>query len=129
MLDLKFVRDNPDVVREGLRKRGADPALVDRVIEADRRRRGFVKDVERLRAEQNRVSAEIPKLSGEEKTRRIVQMREVSTRLKGLEPDLRTAEEALHAALLRLPNLLHPSLPAVVIPAPNIAGRTGAGGG
>src|SRR3972149_4933596 len=124
MLDLKFVRDNPDVVREGLGRRGADPALVDRVIEADRRRRDFVKDVERLRAEQNRVSAEIPKLSGEEKTRRIVQMREVSTRLKGLEPDLRTAEEALHAALLRLPNLLHPSVPAGVDPANNIVLRT-----
>ena len=124
MLDLKFVRDNPDVVREGLRRRGADPALADRVLEADRRRREFVQDVERLRAEQNRVSAEIPKLSGEEKTRRIAEMREVSTRLKGLEPDLRTAEDALHTALLRLPNLPHPSVPAGADPADNVVVRT-----
>ncbi len=124
MLELKFVRDNPDAVREGLRKRGADPALVDRVLEADRRRRGFVQDVERLRAEQNRVSAEIPKLSGEEKTRRIAEMREVSARLKGLEPDLKSAEETLHNALLRLPNLPHPSVPAGVDPADNIVVRT-----
>ena len=124
MLDLKLVRDNPDAVREGLRKRGAEPTLVDRVLEADRRRRDFVQDVERLRAEQNRVSAEIPKLSGEEKTRRIAAMREVSSRLKGLEPDLRTAEEALHTALLRLPNLPHSSVPAGVDPADNIVVRT-----
>src|SRR3989337_849474 len=108
MLDLKFVRDKPDTVREGLGRRGADPALVDRVLEADQRRREFVQDVERLRAEQNRFSAELPKLSGDEKTRRITEMREVSHRLKGLEPDLRTADDALHTALLRLPNLPHP---------------------
>src|SRR3972149_5054885 len=124
MLDLKLGRDNPDAVREGLRKRGAEPALVDRVLEADRRRGAFVQDVERLRAEQNRGSAEIPKLSGEEKPRRIAEMREVSSRLKGLEPDLRTAEEALHTALLRLPNLPHPSVPAGVDPADNIVVRT-----
>src|SRR3990172_2346798 len=124
MLDLKLVRDNPDAVREGLRKRGAEPALVDAVIEADRARRELVQSVEGLRAEQNRVSAEIPKLSGEEKTRRITEMREVSGRLKGLEPDLRAADDVLRTALLRLPNLPHPSVPAGVDPADNIVVRT-----
>jgi seryl-tRNA synthetase len=124
MLDLKLVRDNPEVVRTGLRRRGADPALVDAVLEADRTRRALVHDVERLRAEQNRVSAEIPRLSGEEKTRRIAEMREVSTRLKSLEPDLRSADEALHTALLRLPNLPHPSVPAGAGPVHNVVVRT-----
>jgi seryl-tRNA synthetase len=124
MLDLKFVRDNPDTVREGLRRRGADPVLVDGVLEADRRRRELVQDVERLRAEQNRVSAEIPRLSGEEKSRRITEMREVSSRLKSLAPDLRGAEEALHEAMLRLPNIPHPSVPAGADPADNIIVRT-----
>lgn len=124
MLDLKLVRDNPDVVRDGLRRRGADPVLVDDVLEADRRRRELVQEVERLRAEQNRVSAEIPKLSGEQKTRPIIQMREVSTRLKSLQPDLRSADEVLHTALLRLPNLPHPSVPAGANPADNVVVRT-----
>jgi len=124
MLDLKFVRDNPDMVRDGLRRRGADPALVDHVLDADRHRRELVQDVERLRAEQNRVSAEIPKLSGEEKTRRIAGTREVSTRLKSLEPDLRRADEALHEALLRLPNIPHPSVPAGSEPANNVVVRS-----
>ena len=124
MLDLKLVRDNPEAVRDGLRRRGTDPALVDAVLEADRARRELVQSVERLRAEQNRVSAEIPKLSGEEKTRRITEMREVSSRLKGLEPDLKAADDTLRNALLRLPNLPHPSVPAGVDPADNIVLRT-----
>src|SRR3990172_2007733 len=124
MLDLKLVRDNPEAVRDGLRRRGTDPALVDAVLEADRARRELVQNVERLRAEQNRVSAEIPKLSGEEKTRRITEMREVSSRLKGLEPDLKAADDTLRNALLRLPNLPHPSVPAGVDPADNIVLRT-----
>jgi seryl-tRNA synthetase len=124
MLDLKLVRDDSDTVRDGLRRRGADPTLVDAVLEADRRRRELVQEVERFRAEQNRVSAEIPRLSGEEKTRRIAEMREVSTRLKSLEPDLRSADEVLHTALLRLPNLPHPSVPAGADPADNVVVRT-----
>jgi seryl-tRNA synthetase len=124
MLDLKFVRDHPDAVREGLRRRGADPALVDGVHEADRRRRDLVRDVEQLRAVQNRVSAEIPKLTGDQRTRRISEMREVSNRVKSLEPDLRSAEDALHTALLRLPNVPHPSVPAGVDPSDNIVVRT-----
>src|SRR3990172_10663914 len=109
MLALKLTRDNPDMVRAGLRRRGVDFTLVDRALEADRRRRELVQEVERLRAEQNRVSAEIPKLSGAGKQARIGEMREVAARIKGLEPDLKVAEEALSAILLLFPNLPHAS--------------------
>lgn len=124
MLDLKLIRDNPDMVRAGLRKRGADPGLVDRALEADRRRRELVQEVERLRAEQNRVSAEIPKLSGEGKQARIAEMREVASRIKSLEPDLKVAEDALNAILLLFPNLPHESVPAGVDPSANVVVRT-----
>src|SRR5436853_580186 len=59
MLDLKLIRDNPEFVKAGIRKKQRDPALVDRVLEIDRRRREVVQEVERLRAEQNRASGEI----------------------------------------------------------------------
>jgi len=124
MLDLKLIRDNPDLVRSGLRKRGVDPALVDRVLEADRRRRELVQEVERLRAEQNRVSSEIPKLAGEDKTRRIAEMREVAGRVKSLEPDLKAAEEALTRILLLLPNVPHESVPAGTEASANVTLRT-----
>ena len=64
MLDLKLIRDNPEFVKAGIRKKQRDPALVDRVLEIDRRRREVVQEVERLRAEQNRASGEIAKLTG-----------------------------------------------------------------
>jgi len=112
MLDLKLIRDNPDLVRAGLRKKNADPGLVDRVLEIDRRRRDLIQHVEALRAEQNQASAGIPRLSGEERIRRITAMRELSERLKTLEPDLKAIEDDLQRALLLLPNLPHATVPA-----------------
>jgi seryl-tRNA synthetase len=111
MLDLKLIRDNPDLVRAGLRKRGADPVLVDRVLDADRKRRELVAEVERLRAEQNRVSAEIPKLADRSRQARIAEMREVAAKIKALEPDLAAAEETRDGILLLFPNLPHDSVP------------------
>src|SRR5439155_220474 len=87
MLDLKLIRDNPEFVKAGIRKKQRDPALVDRVLEIDRRRREVVQEVERLRAEQNRASGEIAKLTGAAREQRIAGMREISSSLKTLEPE------------------------------------------
>lgn len=124
MLDLKFIRDNPDLVRAGLRKKQADAALVDRVLAIDRQRRELIQEVERLRAEQNRVSATIPKLSGDEKAQRIAEMREVAGRLKSLEPELKGVEEELQRVLLTLPNLPHASVPPGKDPSENVPLRS-----
>lgn len=111
MLDLKLVRENPELVKAGMRKKHRDPSLVDRTLEIDRRRRELVQEVERLRAEQNRASGEIAKLRGADRERRIAAMRDVSARLKALEPELREAEAALTRMALELPNLPHESVP------------------
>lgn len=111
MLDLKVIRDNPELVRAGLRKKHRDAGLVDQVLELDRRRRQMVQEVERLRTEQNRGSAEIAKLTGEARGRRIAEMREVADRLKALEPDLKAIEEDLDHVVRTLPNLPHESVP------------------
>lgn len=111
MLDLKFIRENSDLVRAGVRKKHRDVSLVDQVLEVDRRRREAVQEVERLRAEQNRASGEIPKLAAQARETRIGQMREVSTRLKALEPVLKELEAELNELLLGMPNLPHESVP------------------
>jgi seryl-tRNA synthetase len=111
MMDLKLIRENPELVRAGLRKKGRDPGLVDIVLDIDRRRREQLGEVERLRAEQNRASGEIAALHGVDKTARISQMREVSARLKTLEPVLKEVEDELTRALLDIPNLPHESVP------------------
>lgn len=124
MLDLKLVRDNPEFVKAGIRKKHRDPALVDRILEIDRQRRELMQDVERLRAEQNRASGEMVTLTGKVREQRIAAMREVSTRLKSLEPKLREAEESLQRAALELPNLPHDSVPPGTSAAENVFVRS-----
>lgn len=111
MLDLKLIRDNPDLVRAGVRKKHRDAALVDRILEIDRARRDLIQEVERLRAEQNKASGEIARATSDARERRIVEMRETSSRIKSLEPELKQLEVKLERALLELPNLPHESVP------------------
>ena len=106
MLDLNLIRREPERVKEGLRKRGDDPALVDRVLELDARRRELLKQVEAMRAERNRVSKEIARLRDPEaRNAKIAAMRALGDELKTLEQQLREVEDRLHEQLAWLPNL------------------------
>ncbi|HKV44035.1 MAG TPA: serine--tRNA ligase [bacterium] len=111
MVDLKLIREQPDLFRAGLRKKRADPGLVDRALDADRRRRELVQQVEALRAAQNRASQEIPNLSGAARGERIEEMKRIAAQVKAQEPPLQEAEAGLQAVLLQIPNLPHPSVP------------------
>ncbi|HLW60693.1 MAG TPA: serine--tRNA ligase [bacterium] len=111
MVDLKLIREQPDLFRAGLRKKGAAPGLVDRALDADRRRRELVQQVEALRAAQNRASQEIPKLAGVARGERIDEMKQIAAQVRAQEPLLQEAEAALQAVLLQIPNLPHPSVP------------------
>ena len=61
MLDVKFIRENPEVVRQGLLNKNAKD-IVDEILQLDEQRRGFISKTEELKAKKNQVSAEIPKL-------------------------------------------------------------------
>lgn len=124
MLDLKVIRQQPDRVRQGLRARGAEPSLVDRILEVDRRRRDLVQRIETLRAEQKRASAEIARLSGAEQQGRIAAARNVSDRLRIEEAALRGIEEEQDPLLRSLPNLPHESVPVGGDPSGNVTLRT-----
>jgi seryl-tRNA synthetase len=111
MVDLKLLRERPEEFKEALRKRRADPSLVDRVLEADRSRRDMLQRVEGLRAEQNRASEEIPRLKGAAREEKIAEMKRLAAELRAQEPALREAEAALEVLLLRIPNPPHPTVP------------------
>src|SRR5712692_8468956 len=111
MVDLKLIREQPDQFRAALRKKRADPSLVDGVLAADRRRRELLQQVETLRAAQNRASQEIPKLAGAAREARIAEMKQIAAQVKALEPALQEAEAALQAVLLLIPNPPHPAVP------------------
>ncbi len=111
MVDLKLIRDQPDAMRSALRKKGADPGLIDRVLDADRLRRELVQQVEALRAAQNRASQEIPRLAGPAREERIAEMKRIAAQAKAQEPALQEADAALGALLLQIPNPPHASVP------------------
>ncbi|HET9000706.1 MAG TPA: serine--tRNA ligase [bacterium] len=111
MVDLKLIREQPDAFKAALRKKRADPDLVDRVLEADRRRRELVQRVETLRAAQNRASQEIPRLTGPDREARIAEMKQIAAQAKAEEPALQEADATLDALLRQIPNPPHPSVP------------------
>jgi seryl-tRNA synthetase len=112
MLDIELIRNNPERVREALRKRNDDPALVDEVYALDVQRRDMLQEVETLRAERNRVSKDIGRMKDEDaRQARIVEMREVGERLAALEEKLRAIETGFEERQMWLPNIPHESVP------------------
>ncbi len=124
VLDLKLVRQQPDLVRAGLRARGGEPAQVDAILEIDRRRRDLLTSIESLRSEQKKASVEIARLRGAEQQQRITAARTLSDRLGSQEGALRSIEQELEPRLRALPNLPHDSVPVGRDPSANAIVRT-----
>ncbi|HAA38421.1 MAG TPA: serine--tRNA ligase, partial [Firmicutes bacterium] len=112
MLDLKFVRDNLDVVRKALQDKG-ETAAVDRFSELDTRRRDLLREVEQLKNKRNIVSAEVARMkkAKEDAGAVIAEMRAVSQQIKTLDQQTREVEQALQEILLTLPNIPDESVP------------------
>ena len=102
MLDIKRIREDPDPFRAALARRNLADA-VERLLQADERRRSLTARVEELRAEQNRASKAIGAARGEDKQQLIEEVAKVSAELKELEPQLGEAEEELNRAARRDP--------------------------
>ena len=112
MLDIAFIREKPEQVRDALRSLNADPAPVDTIVDLDVRRREILTQVEALRAERNRVSKRIGRMKDQaEREHLIADMRQVGERIDGLDEQLRQVESELETAMLGVPNLPHTSVP------------------
>jgi len=124
MLDLNYIRQHPDEVKEALVKLNTE-APIDIILEIDAKRRQLLREVEALRAERNRVSKEIGRLKDEAaRQAKIAEMRKVGERIKELDSRLRVIEETLHGALLQVPNMPHPSVPVGPDESHNVVVRT-----
>lgn len=112
MLDLKFVRSNPDKVKEALNKRGAVLGL-DRFLEMEEARRQKLARVEQLKNRRNTVSEEIGllKKQGKDAEDMVLEMRQVSQQIKEMDEELKQIEEDLVGILLTIPNIPHESVP------------------
>lgn len=111
MLDLNFIREHPDQVKEALVKLN-ETAPIDEILETDERRRQLLVEVESLRARRNAVSKEIARMQDPaEREARIAEMRQVGDRIALLEDELRQVEQRLYELQLQVPNMPHPSVP------------------
>lgn len=120
MLDLKFIREHPDLVKDGIRKKGQADS-VDDILRLDEKRRQIIAKGEALKNRRNVVSAEIAamKKSGKDATAPISEMNRVKDEIKTLDEELHTVENELNPLLLAVPNIPHPSVPEGKTPADN----------
>ena len=122
MIDLKLLRERPDLVREAYARRGGVDGL-DRVIDLDERYRELLQEVERLRAEHNRANKAIGMAASEARAEAIDRARGLAEEVKSLEPDLAKAAGAVEEAAAYLPNLPHESVPPGLSEADNVVER------
>jgi seryl-tRNA synthetase len=113
MLDAKLIRSETDRVKEGVRAKGTDAALVDRWLELDERRRGVVTEAEQKKAERNTASKEIGarRKAGEDASAAQERMRALGEEIKALDGTIREIDADLDTASLGLPNLPDPDVP------------------
>ena len=105
MLDIKLLREDRDRIVSALDRRGFDPALVDDAVALDAKRRGVQSELDTGRQEQRRLSADMPKLTGDEREALRTRLKESSDRIKALEASEAELAERLRDAMLTIPNL------------------------
>lgn len=112
MLDLKFIRNNLEQVKQALSARGV-AANLDNFEIHEQKRRQVLPEIESLRARRNAVSEQIAgmKRKGEDTESLVLEMREVSNKIRDLEQGLTQIEEVIETVLLDIPNLPHASVP------------------
>ncbi|BBX33533.1 seryl-tRNA ligase [Mycolicibacterium mageritense DSM 44476 = CIP 104973] len=112
MIDLRLLRENPDVVRASQRARGEDPALVDALLAADTARRAAVSAADNLRAEQKAASKSVGKATPDERPALLQQAKELAEQVKAAEAAQAEADAAFTAAHMAIGNVIVDGVPA-----------------
>jgi len=115
MLDLKYIRENPQEVKEALTNRNNETSIIDEIISIDEERRALLKQTEALRSQRNQNSKLVAQLKAEKKNdeaeKIISEGREISEQIKNIESDLKKIEDDLNYKLLCVPNVPDSSVP------------------
>ncbi|MEJ7743172.1 MAG: serine--tRNA ligase [Nocardioidaceae bacterium] len=112
MIDLRILRQDPELAREAQRRRGAPPELIDSILSADESRRSAIKRFESLRAEQRALGKEVAKAQGDEKSALLERTKGLATEVKQADLAQAEAEARFQDAMMQLPNLASPEAPA-----------------
>ena len=111
MIDIKFLRENPDAVRASQKGRGEDVTIVDRVLAIDEIRRAALSEFETLRAEQNALSKSVGAAKGDEKAALLENAKSLADKVKAADAKRTQVEVEANALIMQLSNLLDPEAP------------------
>ena len=111
MIDIKFLRENSDVVRASQKGRGEDVAVVDRVLASDELKRAAITEFERLRAEQNLLSKSVGAAKGDEKAALLANSKELADKVKAADAKRAEIEAQANALAMAISNILDPDAP------------------
>src|SRR3989338_5401172 len=122
MLDIKFIRENPDKTREGLKKKGMDFDL-DYLLSLDEKRRKKIQEVDEMRARQNALSGEIATARKSDRDKNIAESKELKIKLGDVEFELKAIEEEFEELTGKFPNLPLDNVPVGAGERDNVAFR------
>lgn len=111
MIDIKFLRENPDVVRASQKGRGEDVGVVDQVLASDELKRAAITEFEQLRAEQNLLSKSVGAAKGDEKAALLANSKELADKVKAADAKRAEIEGQANALALVISNILDPEAP------------------
>ena len=111
MIDLKQLRENPELFRASQKVRGEDPELVDKLLAADDLRRSAISEFESLRAKQNILSKSVGAAKGDEKNTLLESAKQLAQDVKAADSKRASAEEIAHKLSLGISNLIDPDAP------------------
>ena len=111
MIDIKFLRENPDVVRASQKARGEDDSIIGKVLAADEVRKSTLDQFETLRAEQNLLSKSVASAKGEEKTALLESAKTLAAKVKEADVKRAQAELEAKALIMQISNVLDPQAP------------------
>ncbi len=114
MLDIKFIRENPDKVKENMKKKFVeDVDIVDALLGKDEEYRNLLQEVEKLRHERNEITSRIneTKKSGGDITELLARAKDIPDRIKDSEEQMKVLKQELDSLLSRIPNMMHDSVP------------------
>ena len=112
MIDLRLLREDPDLVRASQTARGDDPHLVDQVLDADARRRSALTEFETLRAEQKSLGKQVAQAQGDEKQALLTRGKHLAEQVKALQADADAAETLATELSRKISNVVEDGVPA-----------------
>lgn len=121
MLDIAYIRENPDKVKQGIKNKNLNPEIVDRVISSDTKRRDLIGKIEEIRAQRNKLNEELKVARTPELIKKSGELKE---KLQDLEPEFRNVEKEYELLMLQVPGIALDDVPVGKDSTGNVVVRT-----